>query len=63
MNLFMVLKVTKWENLCLEPDVIRIKTEEGDYGFCRVFKDYGRAVNYAGDPKYVQAIKVGEAGC
>ena len=57
MILYMVMKVKKWEDMKFETDIFRLKVEEWDYGYCHVFTDYDKAMEVAGDPNRVKAMR------
>ncbi len=60
MILYLVMKVTKWEDMRFDKDIFRLQKEPGDYGYCPVFTDYDMAVKVAGGKEYVRAIKAGD---
>lgn len=57
MILYMVMKVKKWEDMRFESDIFRVRPQEGQYGFCHVFTDYDKAMEVAGDPNRVKAMR------
>ena len=57
--LYLVAKVAKFESLECEnlPPVMQFKAPDGVEGFCWVFNDVSKAVEYAGDVNLVTPIR------
>ena len=61
-KLYIVSKLCLWKDLECNVNMIRFQPPEGEEGFCRIFNDYDKALEFAGEPELVCLCRILERG-